>query len=73
MSGSGFLLLALLLLGTVEATKVEQEKKGMQTDQLIKFYDPLPRLGRQNMQSPLFSERLRTRALGFRQLSSQKQ
>nr|DAZ86975.1 TPA_inf: hormone Conorfamide [Conus judaeus] len=72
MSGSGFLLLALLLLVTVEASKVEQEKKGMQTDQLKKF-SALPRVGRQNMQSPLFSERLRTRALGFRQLSSQKQ
>nr|UMA83973.1 hormone conorfamide [Conus judaeus] len=72
MSGSGFLLLALLLLVTVEASKVEQEKKGMQTDQLKKF-SAFPRVGRQNMQSPLFSERLRTRALGFRQLSSQKQ
>nr|UMA83625.1 hormone conorfamide [Conus judaeus] len=72
MSGSGFLLLALLLLVTVEATKVEQEKIGMGNDQKKKTGHYM-RFGRRNMPSPLLSERLRTRALGFRQLSSQKQ
>nr|P0DUQ4.1 RecName: Full=Conorfamide-Ep1; Short=CNF-Ep1; AltName: Full=Cono-RFamide-Ep1; Flags: Precursor [Conus episcopatus] len=58
MSGCGFLLLALLLLVTVEATKMEKKNFG------ILFYFTRPRnnfvrIGRRDMQSPLLSERLR--------------
>nr|P0DOZ7.1 RecName: Full=Conorfamide-Vc1; Short=CNF-Vc1; AltName: Full=Cono-RFamide-Vc1; Flags: Precursor [Conus victoriae] len=58
MSGRGFLLLALLLLVTVEATKVEKKHSGF----LLAWSGPrnrFVRFGRRDMQSPLLSERLR--------------
>nr|P0DM26.1 RecName: Full=Conorfamide-Tx1; Short=CNF-Tx1; AltName: Full=Cono-RFamide-Tx1; Flags: Precursor [Conus textile] len=61
MSGRGFLLLALLLLVTVEATKVEKNKPGV-LDIPVKSNsddDSIFRYGRRDMQSPLLSERLR--------------
>nr|QTH79713.1 conopeptide precursor conorfamide-Om1 [Conus omaria] len=71
MSGCGYLLLVLLLLVTVEATKVEKKHIGylLIPNWSINSY---LRFGRRDMPSPLLSERLRFRALGFRQPSSQK-
>nr|WMD30179.1 conorfamide precursor protein [Conus frigidus] len=66
MSGFGFLLLALLLLVTVE-----NETNGMATTK--KPTSSFVRIGRRDMQSPFLSERLRNRALEFPQPSSQKQ
>nr|WMD30177.1 conorfamide precursor protein [Conus araneosus] len=73
MSGFGFLLIALLLLVTVEATKVKKGKIGIWIFHPSLGRSVFVRIGRRDMQSPLLSERLRSQALGFRQPSSQKQ